>query len=292
LTLKKYIIQFILLFWASQIFASAQVPDYIIYRKDTIETYNLLVEQYLQNYDTTKTNKLFGLSFRSGSSTNCWRGYQAIYKIENDSLFLIYIINCGELRNGKIDKAKSIEKITQIFGDKLINERVYINWFDGLINFPLTNKMLRWDGVFYRIFEKEKVIAISNGHVGKIVDVENYVDDRKRIDRRYGAKTSDILFKKLKKSNWKNAKDFDCSETYMVTIDENGSVSKVRMLRTQEEIEKYYEKEEYNFCIDKMFNALKSLRFDIIKDKGKPIAEEIYIKILQEDNGKIEQGRE
>jgi hypothetical protein len=264
------------------------MPDYIIYGKDTIATYNLLVEQYLQNYDTTKTDKLFGLSFRNGSSFNCWRGYQAIYKIENDSLFLTDIINCGELRNGKIDKVKSIEKIKQIFGDKVINERVYINWFDGFINFPLTNKILRWDGVFYGIFEKEKVVTITKGLVGKIEDVENYVDDPKRIDRRYGAKTSDILFKKLKKANWKNAKDFDCGETYMVTIDENGNVSKVRMLRTQEEIEKYYEKDEYNFCIDKMFNALKSLKFDIIKDKGKPISEVIYIKIWQKDNGKLE----
>lgn len=275
-------------FWTNQLFASPQMPDYLIYGKDTIATYNLLVEQYLQHYDTTKTDKLFGLSFRNGSSFNCWRGYQAIYKIENDSLFLTDIINCGELRNGRINKSESLEKIKQIFGDKLINEKVYINWFDGFINFPLTNKMLRWDGVFYRIFEKEKVITITNGLVGKIEDVENYVDDRKRIDRRYGAKTSDIIFKKLKKSNWKNAKDFDCGETYMVTIDENGNVSKVRMLRTQEEIEKYYEKDEYNFCIDKMFNALKSLKFDIIKDKGKPIKEEIYIKIWQEDNGKLE----
>lgn len=275
-------------FWTNQLFASPQMPDYVIYGKDTIATYNLLVEQYLQHHDTTKTDKLFGLSFRNGSSFNCWRGYQAIYKIENDSLFLTDIINCGELRNGRINKSESIEKIKQIFGDKLINEKVYINWFDGLINFPLTNKMLRWDGVFYRIFEKEKVITITNGLVGKIEDVENYVDDRKRIDRRYGAKTSNIIFKKLIKSNWKNAKDFDCGETYMVTIDENGNISKVRMLRTQEEIEKYYEKDEYNFCIDKMFNALKSLKFDIIKDKGKPIAEEIYIKIWQEDNGKLE----
>jgi hypothetical protein len=33
---------------------------------------------------------------------------------------------------------------------------------------------------------------------------------------------------------------------------------------------------------------LKSLRFAILKDKGKPIAEEIYIEIWVEDNGKLE----
>jgi hypothetical protein len=270
------------------LFASPQMPDYIIYGKDTIATYNLILENYLQRQDTAKTDKLFGLSFRNGSSFNCWRGYQAIYKIENDSLFLVDVINCGELRNSKIDKAQSNEKIKAIFKERLKNDKVYINWFDGYINFPLTNKILRWDGVFYKIFEKERVISISNGLVRKVEDVDNYIDDPKRIDRRDKNKISGLLFKKLKKAKWKNSNEFDCSTKYLVTIDENGNVSKVRMLYSDEEIEKYYKKEEYNFCIDKMFNTLKTLEFDIIKDKGKPISEEIYVEIWIEDNGKIE----
>ena len=39
----------------------------------------------------------------------------------------------------------------EIFGDKVENNRVFINWFTGLINFPdktEKNKILRWDGVF------------------------------------------------------------------------------------------------------------------------------------------------
>jgi hypothetical protein len=86
-----------------QILASPQMPDYVIYGKDTIATYNLILEQYLQRQDIAKKEQLFGLAFRDGASFNCWRGYQAIYKIENDSLFLVDIINCGELRNGKIE---------------------------------------------------------------------------------------------------------------------------------------------------------------------------------------------
>ena len=100
----KNIFAFILTIWTTGLFASPQMPDYIIYGKDTIATYNLILESYLQRQDTSEIDKLFGLSFRDGSSFNCWRGYQAIYKIENDSLFLVYIINCGELRNSRIDK--------------------------------------------------------------------------------------------------------------------------------------------------------------------------------------------
>ncbi len=284
----KHITICILTFWTAELFASPQMPDYIIYGKDTIATYNLILEQYLQRQDTSSKEQLFGLAFREGASFNCWRGYQAIYKIENDSLFLVDIINCGELRNGKIDKTQSLDKLKAVFGDKLKNEKVFIDWFDGYVNFPLTDEVLRWDGVFYKIFEREKVLTISNGLVEKVADFDNYIDDPKRIDRRDKEKILDILFKELKRAKWKNKYDFDCSEKYLVTIDENGNISKVRMLLSDEDIEAFYEKDEFDFCINKMLTTLKHLKFDIIKDKGKPISEDIYLEIGVEDNGKIE----
>lgn len=284
----KCIVIFLSTVWTTGLFASPQLPDYLIYGKDTIATYNLILEHYLQRLDSSESNKLFGLSFRTGSSFSCWRGYQAIYKIENDSLFLADIINCGELRTGKIDKVQSINKIKSIFKERIKNEKVHIDWFDGHLNFPLNNNVLRWDGVFYKIFEREKVITIYNGLIRKVEDVSNYYDDPNRLDRRDKNKVSDLLFKRLKRTKWKNKQEYDCGEKYSVTIDENGNVSKVRMLYSEKEIQAYYEPEEYNYCINKVFNALKSLKFDILKDKGKPISEDIYIEIWIEDNWKIE----
>jgi hypothetical protein len=72
-------------------FASPQSPDYIIYKGDTLATYTLILEQYFQLQEKADQGKLFGLSFRDGATFNCWRGYQAIYKIDNDSLFLVDI---------------------------------------------------------------------------------------------------------------------------------------------------------------------------------------------------------
>jgi len=282
----------LLTFSSIQLFASPQVPDYMIFRGDTIATYNLILEQYLQGREQTPSEKLFSLSFRNDSngefSFNCWRGYQAIYKIDNDSLFLVDIISCGERRSSKIDKAASVEKIKALFGDKVFNERIYITWFSGDISFALTNKVLRWDGVFYTIFEKERVVNIFDGKVIKVEDVENYDDAPKRINRKDKNKVSNILFKKLKKVKWKNKEEYDCSSKYLVTIDEGGNVSKVRMLYSEEEINRFYERDEYNYCIDKIFNAIRTLKFDIIKDNGKPVAEDIYIEIWVKDNGKIE----
>jgi len=278
-----------------RLFASPQMPDYIIFKGDTIATYNLILEQYLQRHDTVKSEQLFGLSFRNdlngNVSLNCWRGYQAIYKIDNDSLFLVNIINCGERRNGTIDKVASFKKMKEIFGDDLINDKVYINWFSGDLNFPLTNKILRWDGVFYKIYEKETVVNIAYGKVLNTENVENYIDNPKGIDRKDKNKISDILFKKIKKAKWINVDSIDCSEKYLVTIGRDGRVSKVTMLgyQSQDTIDKYWERNEYDYCINTIFNSLNKLLFDIVKDKGKPISEDIYIEIwFDEKKGKIE----
>jgi hypothetical protein len=290
--MKKHILAsiFILVFTilSTGVLASPQMPDYIIIAKDTFATYNLILERYLQTHDTAATETLFGLSFRDGSSLNCWRGYQAVYKVDGDSLFLVGIIQCGELRGGQVNNSASFKKMKTIFDARLINDRVFIDWFSGDLNFPRSKEVLRWDGVFYKIYEKETVVNITNGMVCKVEDVENYDDDRKRIDRRNKSKVSDIIFRKLKKAKWKNVGEFDCSEKYVVTIAENGNISKVRMLYTDEEINEYYEEDEYNFCVTRMYETLKALKFDIIKDKGKPISEDIYIEIWIEDNGKIE----
>jgi len=283
---KGYLLSLILAIASIRLFASPQMPDYIIFRKDTIQTYNLILERYLQRQEKADSGRLFGLSFRNGASFSCWRGYQAIYKIDNDSLFLVDIINCGEIRSGKIDKTASAEKLKAIFSDKLVDGRVYIDWFSGDLSFPVNNKknkVLRWDGVFYTIYEKERVMNISEGKVLKSEEVENYVDDRSAIDRRDKSQVSDLLFKKLKKVKWKKRDDCDCSEKYLVTINEHGNVSKVTMLgyETDKKIDEYWEREEYNYCINTIFNTLKKLRFDIIKDKGKPISEDIYIDLLR-----------
>ncbi len=272
--------------------ASPQMPDYLIFRGDTVATYHLILEGYLQSQEQTPSDKLFGLSFRNSSSQggfsfNCWRGYQAIYQIDHDSLFLVAIIGCGERRGRQIDVAASSKKMRDLFNNNVRNDRVYINWFSGDLSFPLTNKVLRWDGVFFTSFEKEEVVNIVKGRVLTVNAVENYLDDPERINRRYQSHVSDLLFKRLKKVKWKNKEEYDCSGKYFVTIDEHGDVSKVRMLESPPSIDDIDGTNEYKFCVDKIFNAVKQLKFDIIKNKGKPISEDIYIQIWIEDNGKI-----
>ena len=282
--LKLLIAFLFLLLCSKQLIASPQEPDYIIYKNDTIATYNLILEAYLQEKNPEET-KLFGLSFRNtlkndSRSMDCWRGYQAIYEIENDSLFLSYIIECGTIK--KINKKKSDKNLHTLFGNQVKNKKVFIDWFSGDISFPQKsedkqNKVIRWDEIFYRIYELETVISISNGKVLKIENVENYVDDPERINRKNKEQIPDILFEELKNVKWEIL-DISCFGNYSITIDKNGNVSNVKRLFLPENIE----------CINTIYNALKELKFDIIKDKGKPISEDILIEIWITKEGKIE----
>ena len=267
-------------------FVSPQMPDYIIYKGDTIPIYNLILEKYFQKIEKSNKGSLFGLKFREDASLNCWRGYQAIYAIENDSLFLKNIINCGER---KIDKSASEKRIKEIFGNKLINGKVHINWFSG--NFAIPNgELLRWDGVFHKTFENEILIKVQNGKVREISKIENYEDDLKRINRKYTDTMSKVMFNELYKLNWKNKKNFDCSDKYLVTIGKNGKVTKVIMpeYKTKKEIKEFWDRNEYNYCLKTVLKGLRGLKFDILKKNGKPIEESVYLEIWIEDNGKLE----
>lgn len=293
----KLLLAFILfLLFDKQLIASPQLPDYIIYKNDTIATYNLILEAYLQKNNPNQ-DKLFGLSFGGpqnldmGITVNCWRGYQAIYKIENDSLFLSGIIECHSIR--KIDKEISDKNLRALFGSQVKNNKVFIDWFNGDISFPTKsksgqNEVIRWDGVFENIFLFETLIKIDKGSVKYIKEIQNYIDSPNRINRKQKNKISKNLFEKIQNYKWKKLEDFDCSETYRVRINKKGRIDLVEMDLTKEEINEYYEKGECQHCIRSMKKALKGLKFDIIKRRGKPIEEYVYIEIWFNDDGSIE----
>lgn len=274
--------------------SSAQVPDYLIYKKDTIPTYNLLVEKYLQAIKGDK-DKLFDLSFRNSvggakvTSSNCWRGYQAIYIIENGKLFVEKIIECHSLDNSKNPK----NYLFEVFGDKVENNRIFIDWFSGNISFPVKrkdNKEIRWDGVFEKIFMYETVLEINNGNINNISNEQNYVDLKNGINRSDRNSIKNIIYNRIKDYKWAKKDKFDCSELYTITIDKNGKVSNVIMpeYQTEELITEYWDtKREYNYCIKSIKRALKDLQFDIIKRKGIPIKDKINIEIWFNEDGTI-----
>lgn len=265
------------------------MPDYIIYKGDTVAVYRLILEQYLETISKADRESLFGLKPGEGATSNCGRGYQAIYSIVNDSLFLNSIIHCGELDNANtIDEKASKMRVMQIFGEGAIHGKLFLDWYTDEFGLP-KGELLRWDGVFDVTFEKETLIKVENGIVKNVSEVSNYIDKPNRINRRYSDTLSNILFKELEKIRWKSVGKFDCSERYEVTIGEKGKIRNVSMahFEEREEINESWTSTEYNYCIRTIRGELKDLKFDILRRNGIPTEEIVYLDIWVEENGKL-----
>lgn len=89
----RYMIRFILIIAGLLItinsFGTAQVPDLIIYKGDTLILHANPLESYY-NEDNPRPNHFYV----SGFSTACWRGYQAIWEIKDNQLYLNAIQDC------------------------------------------------------------------------------------------------------------------------------------------------------------------------------------------------------
>jgi hypothetical protein len=283
--MKNIIVIFTLLIFSNGLCASPQLPDYLIYKNDTIPIYRLILEEYL-NKNANDQGNLFGYKFRDefgGGSVNCWRGYQAIYEISNDSLFLKHIISCGE-KFKSIDTALSDKEMLRLFTDKHKKGKVFIDWYSGNLSIQ-DGELLRWDGVFNRTFEKEKTFHFSHGKLTGVKKTSNYIDDPKRLNRKFEDKISDIIFEGIKNVKWESFKDYNCSYPYTITIGKNGEVEKVVIYLKSDSVELL---KEVEYCTNILSDKLKKLKFDIIKSDGIPIEENVLLHLWVNDDGTIE----
>ncbi|WP_044204635.1 hypothetical protein [Flammeovirga sp. OC4] len=275
----------LLLFQLNVSYGSHQFGDYIVYQGDTSITFNFFLENYLKK--VTKDNgKLFGLSFRENATFNCWRGYQAIYLIENDSLFLTDIITPGEIRKNKtIDKEKSQSKITEIFKDKIVNNRVLIDWYSG--SFIIAKgDVLRRNAAVPKTFERELSVIAEKGNIIEKTMINNYEEVPNGISRRYSDKPApdDVILEEIKKLKKREIED--CLGGYNIIIGTNGKISEVsRTFQIPEGggLEKL-QKEAQDLTTQKIANHLASLSFDIVKHKGVPVEEKVDIIIFKLEN--------
>jgi hypothetical protein len=147
-----------------KVFATAQFPDILIDGKDTVAIFSNPLEQYFEK----KKERILCGEILEWTSTACYRGYQATWRIKNDSLFLIEIRHgCGEIHGKKFNLKKE-------FGTR----NVFANWFTGNIYSP-RGELLQYvhDG-YASIFENEKYIFIHQGQVDSIAFISNLIFDK------------------------------------------------------------------------------------------------------------------
>jgi len=266
--------------------------DLLIYKNDTTQVYRLILEQYFKQAGYTDNGQLFGFSFRGDgmqASTNCWRGYQAMYKVEHDSLFLIHILRCGEFRykRNSLDIVTSDKRMEEIFKDRVVDHKVFIDWYSGDINIP-DGKFLRFDGIFHRSFEREISLTIHKGILNAVVNLQNYVDHPNRINRRYGDSIKKVFYENIMHAdlNWLLTVD-EIYPNFKIMIGKNGSIEKVTMINVLGDDEtSEFDRKQYRHFHRSIMRQVRMLRFDILKDEGKKIVETIYLEMSYDSNDK------
>lgn len=145
-----------------KVLATAQVPDLMVIGKDTFLMHTNPLEIYLDSIGNRDLP-----DFKADGSTACWRGYQALWKLEDDSLFLTKIQSCHR------NEGDDLANLEKMFGDKFINGKVYAYWFTGLIVLPY-GRLISYVHMGYgSTFSRYLLLEISKGQFQKALKLNN-----------------------------------------------------------------------------------------------------------------------
>lgn len=208
-----------------RIFATAQIPDLLIYNGDTLSIFANPLEQLYDN-DSLRP-KFFG-DKEGCMSTACWRGYQAEWIIIDNKLFLTGIYSCCYYE----DKIQA--DLKQLFGDKCINGKVKANWFTGNIIAP-QGEMLYYVHMGYgSLYEKELELQFEKG---KLTGTKLF--DNSKSKQSIYSQDSEILRKYIYSNiNWKILPKNDKTIKVYVqfSANENGIIDSAKVMKGYSEV--------------------------------------------------------
>jgi hypothetical protein len=130
--MRKLYFLIVLYFISVDCFATRQTPDILIYDRDTfyLSTFPL---EFIRPVDTSKYFV----------STNCWRGYKAVWTIENNKLYLTKLLKCNLYGTSDTIDKKDFFLINKI-NIKTETNKVFADWYtDTLVFYRRTKKDTR-----------------------------------------------------------------------------------------------------------------------------------------------------
>ncbi|MFK7970346.1 MAG: hypothetical protein AB8F95_08265, partial [Bacteroidia bacterium] len=152
--MKKGLSILLLIICTKAVFATAQVPDILIIDQDTHAIFSDPLETYLNQQKNRIT-----LNLNPITSTACWRGYQAVWRLRNDSLFLIRIMPCLA---SKGDKSKDAD-LAQMFGEDYRNSQVFAKWASLTLQLP-EGELVEYIHLGYgSIYERDRKLLFKKG---------------------------------------------------------------------------------------------------------------------------------
>ena len=212
---------FVLLFPITEAFATAQVPDRIIYKGDTLKLFSNPLE-YLPNIDELRP-RLFG-DKEGCKTTACWRGYEAIWIIIDDTLYLTGIFECcyGFEYARKADLKK-------LFGAKCKNGIVKADWFSGAMISPQGKLMCFVHMGYASTYERELEFYFKKGLLlGTKIN-----DNSKNRDTEYGLnelKLYKFIYTTIRWDKLPKLNDVVVKVSLQFSANENGIIDSVKVI--------------------------------------------------------------
>ncbi len=223
---KNYILVILILITSvSKAFATAQIPDILIYNGDTLSIFANPLEQ-LHNIDTLRP-KLFG-NKKGCETTACWRGYQAEWTIIENQLFLKGIYSCC------YHKDKIQADLKKLFGNKLIDGKVKADWVTADILSPQGKELYYVHMGYESLYEKEVIFQIEKGKL-----VRTKVFDNSKSRQSVYSQDSEKLLKHIYSNiNWEELPTQEKTVKVFVqfSANEHGAVDTVQVLRGFNEV--------------------------------------------------------
>lgn len=249
INMRKFFSIIVFTLFAFNVFGTAQIPDILIYNRDTLSLFSCPLDSY-PNQDLINPKKLFGSS--GCFYTACWRNYIATWEIINDELYLTKIRNAcfpTDLRNvsvsykseTKIDSIGSeYADLKKLFPRQFINGKVKADWVNEKLYSPQGNLLFYLHDGFLSIYETELEFTLNNGKVIKYNKLDNsktkksrYTEDQ-RLLKEYIH--NNINFENLPKSDTIKRKVY----ITILSTDETGKIDRVKVARGVNEV---YDKE-------------------------------------------------
>jgi hypothetical protein len=127
---------------------TAQFPDFLIYKGDTLSIYANPLESYFDSI--SRPDSIFD---KYGyNSTACWRGYIGYWELKNDSLFLL-----------ELHGDSSLIDLSLIFKDRKTDKKIFADWVDYPILNPYGN-LINYEHMGYEsIYEYEREFTFKKG---------------------------------------------------------------------------------------------------------------------------------
>lgn len=147
-------------------FGTAQIPDFIIYKGDTLSIQANPLEGYFVNHP--RPDSIF--EKYGNHTTACWRRYIGYWELRNDSLFLL------RLQGDSTDFDLSV-----IFKDRKTDGEIFADWVSFSILNPYGKLMHYEHSDYWSTYEFEREFIFSNGILTGIKHYDNSKSKRSKF---------------------------------------------------------------------------------------------------------------